>query len=348
MKVSVLTGIENIELVELPDPGEAGAKEVRIKVGPVGICGSDIHYYSEGRIGGQVAKYPFRIGHECSGIVEQVGKEVTRVQPGDRVAVDPSVPCMECDQCSRGRHHTCLNNLFLGCPGQLDGSLAEHIIMPEFCCFPIDARLSLDHATLSEPLSIGYYATRLADVASQPDLEIGILGMGPIGFSVFLCLQAQGQRQISVTDKQAYRLEMARSAGAQWTWNPGDPEMEKIWIDQHPNLLDIVFECCGKQEAMDQGVRMLRPGGKLILIGIPSFDRISFLADSFRRKELRVQNVRRQLDCVQPVLDLMTQGKINADFMVTHRFKPEESAAAFRKVSTYEHGVMKAMVDFSI
>jgi len=109
----------------------------------------------------------------------------------------------------------------------------------------------------------------------------------------------------------------------------------------------VIFECCGQQEALDQAVRMLKPGGKLILVGIPSVDRITFPSDSMRRKELSLFNVRRQLDCVQPVLDLMRERKINADFMVTHRFKPEETAEAFRMVSAYEDGVIKAMVDFS-
>ena len=346
MRASLLTGIQKIELQDVAGPGQVGDTEVLIKVGPVGVCGSDIHYYSEGKIGEQIANYPFRIGHECSGIVEEVGKKVSKVRSGDRVAIDPAVPCQDCDQCRRGRYHTCLNNMFLGCPGQLDGSLAEFIIMPEMCCFPIDESLTLDHATMSEPLSIGYYATQLASVTNQQELKIGILGVGPIGLSVLLCLKAQGHHQISVTDKLDYRLEIARNAGAHWSGNPLDQDMEGEWVEYEPDLLDIVFECCGQQDGLDQGVRMLRPGGKLILIGIPSLDRISFQADSLRRKELSLHNVRRQLDCVQPVLDLIRDGKINPDLMVTHRFKPEQTGEAFHKVSRYEDGVIKAMIDF--
>jgi len=347
MKASVINGIREIQLVDFANPSEVGDHEVLIKVGPVGVCGSDIHYYLEGKIGEQIVEYPFRVGHECSGVVAEIGKSVARLKPGDRVAIDPAVPCGNCDQCRKGRFHTCLNNMFLGSPKQLDGSLAEYIVMPETCCFVIDESLTLDHATLSEPLSIGFYSTRLASLHLETSVKVGIMGMGPIGLSVLLSSRAQGIGDIYVTDKLDYRLDFALKAGALWSGNAGDPEMEAKWVEQEPDLLDVVFECCGQQEALDQAVRMLKPGGKLILVGIPSVDRITFPSDSMRRKELSLFNVRRQLDCVQPVLDLMRERKINADFMVTHRFKPEETAEAFLMVSAYEDGVIKAMVDFS-
>jgi L-iditol 2-dehydrogenase len=140
MQAAALTAPGTMSLVERPETEQPSADEVLIKVEAVGVCGSDIHYYREGRIGGQVVEYPFVVGHEFSGIVLEVGTSVTRVKTGDRVAVDPAVSCGVCDQCRGGRAHTCRNLRFLGCPGQMEGCLVERIVMPARCCFPAALR----------------------------------------------------------------------------------------------------------------------------------------------------------------------------------------------------------------
>ena len=132
----------------------------------VGVCGSDIHYYTDGKIGSQVVQYPFTVGHEGAGTVCEVGSGVLRIKPGDRVAIDPAMPCFGCDQCLSGRFHTCRKLLFLGCPGQAEGCLSDYIVMPEHSCFVLPATMSFDEAVVSEPLAIGYYATKLAGCLS--------------------------------------------------------------------------------------------------------------------------------------------------------------------------------------
>ena len=124
MKTWMLTGIRKMQLEETPQPTIRDDHEVLIKMAVAGVCGSDVHYYAAGRIGSQVVQYPFAVGHECAGVVEQVGKGVTRVRPGDRIAVDPAMSCYACDQCRAGRHHTCRSLRFLGCPGQAAGCLS--------------------------------------------------------------------------------------------------------------------------------------------------------------------------------------------------------------------------------
>lgn len=137
-----------MNLIDAPEPLLVGDDEVKVKLASIGVCGSDIHYYNEGKIGTQVVDYPFAVGHECSGIIKEVGAGVTHVKPGDLVVIDPAVPCGQCDQCLQGRSHTCRHNRFLGCPGQLEGCMSEYIVMPAFTCFPVTGSLNKVQAAL--------------------------------------------------------------------------------------------------------------------------------------------------------------------------------------------------------
>ena len=343
MKAVALTGIRKMELCEAPTPRIENDMDVLLKVGSIGVCGSDVHYYTQGRIGSQVVKYPFRVGHEFSATVQEVGRRVRGLKPGARVVVDPAMPCGKCDQCRVHRRHTCRKLRFLGCPGQAEGCFCEYILMPAECCYRIKSRTTLDQAAIVEPLSIGLYSVDQS--VPMKGARIGILGAGPIGLSVLLAAKARKVGRIYVTDKIETRMAVALQAGATWAGNPDKQDVVGEIADKEPLLLDAVFECCGQQEAMDQAVHLLKPGGTLMLVGIPEVDRVSFPMDILRRHELRLQNVRRQNECVQPALDLMEQGKINVDFMITHRFPLERTQEAFDLVAGYKDGVVKAMIN---
>ena len=283
MKAMVLAGIRKIEIVERPDPTLQHPTDVLLRIIRAGICGSDLHYYTQGRIGDQIVHFPFCIGHECSAVVVDVGKEVTRFKPGDMVVVDPSVSCGTCDQCRIGHFHTCRKVRFLGCPGQLEGCLCDFIVMPEDCCYSAEG-LTADQAALVEPLTIGHYAVQLS--GSLEGKKIGILGSGPIGLSVLLSARAAGASAIYVTDLLDYRLEAARQQGATWTGNPDRTDIVLDIIQREPLELDAVFECCGKQTAFDQAVELCKPMGRLVIVGIPETDQISFAVHDARRKGL--------------------------------------------------------------
>lgn len=340
----ILTGIRQMEMKEVPEPVIVSPDEVKIKMKVVGICGSDIHYYTQGSIGSQKVEYPFTVGHEGAGIVTEVGKDVRRVKPGDIIAIDPAMPCHVCDQCLSGRHHTCRKLRFLGCPGQAEGCLSEYIVMPEDSCFPLNGKLNADHGAISEPLAIGVYAVKKS--GGIKGLRTGIFGFGPIGMSVMLAAKNEGAGSIFVTDKINERLNIARKEGARFTGNVTGQDIVRDILAQEEPGLDIVFECCGQQEAFDQAVDLLKPGGKLIVVGIPEFGRWSLNVENTRRKEIMIQFIRRQVDCVQPSLGLMQEGKINIHNMVTHRFPFGKTKEAFDLVASYGDGVMKAMVDF--
>jgi L-iditol 2-dehydrogenase len=343
MKAIQLTGIREMKLRDVPDSQIVKSTDVLIKMKSVGVCGSDLHYYTTGRIGDQVVKYPFTIGHEGAGIVEKIGSAVTLVKPGDRIAIDPAMPCWQCDQCKAGRPHTCRKLLFLGCPGQAEGCLSEYLVMPETSCFPIANRLTLEEAALSEPLTIGVYAVKLSKM--KPGMNIGILGCGPIGLSVLTALSVKKPGNIYVTDKLDYRLDFAKQSGAHWTGNPDKSDITKDIITREPYQLDIVFECCGQQEAINQSITLLKPGGQLMIVGIPEVDDIAFKISELRRKEISIQNVRRQNESVHESLALLSSGKINIKHWATHRFKLEDTQKAFDLVAQYGDKVIKAMIE---
>jgi L-iditol 2-dehydrogenase len=344
MKAMMLTGIRQMEMKEVPTPAIRNDTDVLIKMKTLGVCGSDIHYYVSGKIGSQVVQYPFTVGHEGAGVVESIGDGVTRVKPGDRIAIEPAMPCGECDQCQVGRSHTCRNLRFLGCPGQAEGALSEYLVMPETSCFKIPGNMTYDEAAISEPLAIGLYAVRQS--IPMKGAKVGILGFGPIGMSVLLPALAMGAKEVYVTDKIDKRLQIAERNGARLTANPEREDVVAKITEKVPELLDVVFECCGQQDAIDNAVDLLKPGGKLMIIGIPEFDSWSLPVDKSRHKELCVQNVRRQNEAVQPALDMMAAGEISVSEMATHRFRFEDSGEAFDLVAGYRDGVMKAMIDF--
>jgi L-iditol 2-dehydrogenase len=342
MKSIVLTGLKRIEISDRPVPEIENPGDVLIRMRSVGVCGSDIHYYRTGRIGSQVVQFPFVLGHEGAGVIEKTGSGVTALKPGDRVALDPAMPCHNCDQCRDGRPHTCRNLRFLGCPGQAEGCLSEYIVMPASSCIVLPENVTLDQGALSEPLSIGLYTVRSAgDIKGK---AVGILGSGPIGLSVLQSAIAAGAGEVYVTDKIDERLAVASGMGAAWAGNIDTTDTVRHILERKPEQLSVVFECCGQQEAADQAVKLLKPGGTLIIIGIPEFERWTFGSDDMRRKEISIRNIRRQNESVNDTIQMIASGIIQPDRMQTHNFTLDETAEAFEMVAGYRDGVIKAMI----
>jgi L-iditol 2-dehydrogenase len=334
-----------MELRQAPAPCRSGPHDVLLRVDTLGVCGSDIHYYKQGAVGSMVVAYPMILGHELAATVVEAGAEVKSLHPGQRVAVDPLIACGECDQCRAGRQHTCRHQKFLGYPGQLPGALVEYLVMPEACCTVVPDSLNDDEAAVVEPLSVGVYAAQLAQLA--PGARVGIVGSGPIGLCVMAAVRAQSQATAYVTDLVEERLAVARTCGAAWTGNPQCEDVVAAIRRLEPLGLDAVFECAGEQDALDQSVQLLKPGGTLLVVGIPEVDRISFNSSLLRRNELRILNVRRQNECVERAVELIASGRVDVRPLVTHHFRLEETARAFEMVSARSDGVVKAIIRIS-
>lgn len=343
MKAMALTGLRQIEVMDLPDPKIEKDDDVLLKIEKIGVCGSDVHYYETGRIGSQVVEYPYVTGHECAATVVAVGDSVTRVKVGDAIVVDPAVFCNKCAQCKMGRENTCYKLRFLGTPGQGGGCLCEYLVMPEESCYPTNGAVTFEQAVMCEPLAIAAYSVQRARLPEKAN--IAILGSGPIGLCTFVSAKADNVNTCYMTDKINARLDAAKGAGATWVGNPDNQDIVAEILKQQPKGVDAVFECAGEQEALDQCVDLLRPGGTLILIGIPRLDRVSFAIDLLRRKEITIVNIRRQNLCTQMAIDLVASGKVDVDFMITHHFPLEQTKDAFELVAGYRDGVIKAIID---
>ena len=342
MKAVSLTGIRKFATRKVSEPKITRPTDVLIRIKMVGVCGSDIHYYNTGRIGSQIIQFPFTVGHETAGVVEQVGSKVTRVKPGQRIAIDPAVYCGQCDQCRAGREHTCRELLFLGCPGQLPGALCEYLVLPETCCFPIKDRTTFEQAVLSEPLAIAVYAVERARLPAKAN--VAVLGAGPIGMSVFHVLRSNRVGEVFITDKIQERLKFAQTLKPRYCGNPDREDVVRDIAKAEPLLMDAVFECSGDRLAYEQAVGLLKPGGTLALVGIPEFDDVAFPIHELRRKEITIRNIRRQAHCTQKAIDLLEARKVHLNAMVTHHFSLAETKDAFDLVAHYRDGVMKAMV----
>jgi L-iditol 2-dehydrogenase len=346
LKAVFLTAPGKLALQNIPAPRLEKPTEVLLRMQAIGICGSDIHYFKSGKIGDQIVQYPWIAGHECAAIVAEVGTAVKTLRPGDAVVIDPLVACGDCDQCHNSRRHTCRNQRFLGCPGQMQGCLAEYLIMPEDCCFPFPQKLSLDDAALAEPLSIGIYAVELMKQRQAETVAIGILGCGPIGLCVMTAAQAAGINTIYATERLDYRLDAARRLGATWTGNVETSDLVADILTQQPTGLDAVFDCSGDQQAFDQAIQLLKPGGLFLIVGIPETNRVSFDISLLRRKEITIQNVRRQNECVEKAIALIESGKMKTEVFVTHQCALAEAQKAFEMVANYRDGVIKAVIRF--
>lgn len=343
MKVACFTGLRKIEWIDEPPPTIQRPDEVLLRMDRVGVCGSDVHYFVDGRIGDQLLRYPATLGHECAGTVAAVGTAVTGLRPGDRVAVDPALVCGQCDQCRAGRPNTCRKLSFLGAPGEEPGAMAEYRVLPAENCFAVPGSMSLDQATLAEPLSVGLYAVLLAEL--HAGMTSAILGAGPIGLSVLLCAKASAPGPVYVSEPLERRADAARRCGADWAGDPRSADVVAEILARQPSGLNVVFECSGDPRTLDSAMALLKPGGTLVIVGIPVQQRIDFDVHVMRRKELTFKNVRRQRGCVGPVLEMIADGRLNPDEMLTHRFAPAEAGQAFELVANYGDGVIKALIE---
>ena len=325
MRAAKMYAPGDIRLVEMekPVPGEG---EVLVRVRAVGICASDVHYFRDGRIGDAVVTEPFILGHEFAGEIAEVGPGVTNVKPGDRVAVEPSIPCHKCDVCAAGDYNLCRNVKFCGTP-PYHGSMCEFLAWPAWLVEPIPDSMSLGEAAMLEPLAVGVYAIDIT-----PDIRgktVGVLGVGAIGLSILQAAKAAGCGESFVTDFFPKRLELARKLGADRAFLVDDYISETIKEATGGRGLDVVFEAAGENEAVCQATEMVRPAGWVIIGGIPREDSMTVTASVVRRKGVTIRLLRRSKDTLRRSIHLVEDGKVDVASYITHRFPLDRVAEAF-------------------
>ena len=341
MKALYLLGPEKMEFRDLPVP-TIGPGEALIKIKSVGVCASDSHRYLHGKLGDEDMPGPLILGHEFSAEVVEVAPDVTSVRPGDRVAVEPARHCGKCEMCRTGHPNLCPNVQFCGTP-PVDGSLQEYMAYPAEFLYKLPENVGYDEGALLEPLGVALHSVRLGHV--KPGWTAAILGVGPIGLSTLLILRAVGVLQIFVTDPLDYRLDLARKLGADAAINPEREDPVKVIHEQtNGRGVDVVFEAAGVRDTPEQAVEMARPGGNVVLIGIPVDEWISFKSTPSRRKGLTIHMVRRMKHVYEYTIPMLERGMIDVKPLVTHVFPFSRAEEAMATAVHYRDGVVKAVI----
>ena len=317
MKSVRLHGTGDLQIHEEPLP-EAGAGEKLVRVRAVGVCGSDLHWFAEGAIGDAKLEHPLVLGHEFAGITED----------GQRVAVDPAIPCGHCEFCERGHPNLCANLIFAG-HGETDGGLRECMVWSEKSLVRIPDSISEAEGAMLEPLGVAIHTVDLGKL--KAGMTIGVFGCGPIGLLILQMAKLAGAATIIATDKLAHRVEAAKRLGATHAFLADEGrELEELRAATRGREVDVAFEAAGTQDAVDTSFAAVTPGGKIILAGIPDDDKTSFSASNARRKGLTIKLVRRMKHTYPRAIELVSKGMVDVRSLVTHRFPLEEASEAFR------------------
>jgi L-iditol 2-dehydrogenase len=323
MKSIRLHGMGDLRIHEEPVP-LAGIGEKLVRIMSVGVCGSDLHWFAEGGIGDARLDHPLILGHEFAGETED----------GQRVAIDPAIPCGHCESCEQGHPNLCSAVIFAG-HGTQDGALREYVAWNEKNLFPIPEPFTYEDGSMLEPLGVAMHAVDLGKIKSG--MTVGVFGCGPIGMLIIQLVKLSSAAQIIATDKLAHRAEAAKAFGADHVFLAGNMrELDEIQATTKGQGVDAAFEAAGAQDAVDVSVAAVTPGGKVILVGIPDDDKTSFCASTARRKGITIKLVRRMKHTYPRAIDLVSKGLIDVRSIVTHRFPLEQASEAFRTAERRE------------
>lgn len=340
-RAAYMTELNKMEIREIPVP-EIKEKEVLVKLEYVGICGSDVHYFHDGRCGDFVVEGEFMLGHECAGTIVGIGPEVKNLEIGDKVALEPGITCGQCEFCKTGRYNLCPDVQFLATP-PVQGCYENYIAFPENMCFKLPENISTKEGALVEPLAVGLHA------AAQGQIGLGdqviILGAGCIGLVTLLACKASGATDITVVDVIPKRLEYAKKLGATRVLNGKEvdvvAEIEKLTKGAG---IEKVFETAGSPVTIAQTPYLVKNGGTIILVGIAAQPEINFNFGKIMAKEARIESVFRYRNIYPKAIAAIADGIIDVSGIVTHEFDFDNIQEAFECAINDKDNVVKAVI----
>lgn len=330
MRAAVLKRQGDMALEELPVP-RLDADQVLVQVAAVGVCGSDVHYYEHGRIGPYIVDHPLILGHELSGRIAAVGSAVDPSRIGKRVAVEPQRPCRTCKQCKAGRYNLCPDIEFYATP-PIDGAFAEYVTIQSDFAFDIPDSVSDEAAALIEPLSVGLWACERAGI--RPGSRVLIAGAGPIGIIAAQAARAFGATEIHITDIAEDRLAFALEHGATHALNAKTDTVEGLEVD-------AFIDASGAPQAVRSGIKAVRPAGTVILVGLGADD-VELPVSYIQNREIWLSGVFRYTNTWPLAIQLVAEGKIDLDVLVTGKFPLDDAEAALN--AAQQPGQLKAIV----
>jgi len=341
MLVAELTAPREFRLAQ-QEIGPPGPGEVQVRPRAVGVCGSDLHAYSDGAVGDTPCEYPMVLGHEPSGVVVEAGAGVTGWAPGDHAALEPALYCYHCEFCRSGHHNVCAQIRFLSNPG-LPGFFRERVNLPARNLLAIPRSLPLEVATLHEPLAVALHSLQFAAVREGE--QAVVFGAGPIGLLTIASLKLARPGRIWAIEPLAHRREMALQMGADAALDPrqGDVAAE-ILRETGGRGVDCAIDCAAKEQTTNQAIRVARNAGRVVLTGIHSGGTFPMDVSSTRRKEVPIFTVRRSNQEGRAAVDLLIAEPARFAPIVTHSRPLSRIAEAFRIAGGYEDGVGKMIV----
>ncbi|MCY4063481.1 MAG: alcohol dehydrogenase catalytic domain-containing protein [Chloroflexi bacterium] len=347
MQVARLHGPKDIRIAAEPVPAPPGPGEVTLSIKTVGLCGSDLHMYETGRIGYTVASQPFVLGHEFMGEVAAVGEDALdgEHQPlrlGQRVAVEPHVPCWRCELCEHGHPNLCPNHYFYGLFPE-DGALRERMNVSARNCFPMPDSLSDEVGPLLETLGVAIHAIDLSKI--RIGASVAVIGAGPVGLLITRLAVLAGASQVFAFDKFDWRLRVADAWGATYAYNVDDCDPADVVMDLTGGRgVDVAIEAAWSDHSVQQAAEMARFGGRLVLVGIAPDDKLQLQHSVARRKGLTIIMSRRMKHTYPRAIQLATSGNVKLEELVSHRFDLSQTAQAYASNAAYERGINKVIL----
>lgn len=315
-----LVGINTLKIQPFKLP-PLGPRDVKVRMKAVGICATDVHFLKTLSMAGFVVKEPMVTGHECAGIIEEVGSEVKHLVPGDRVALEPGSSCWRCDQCKEGRSNLCPERKSCGLP-PANGTLANQVVHPADLCFKLPDNVSLEEGAMCEPLSVAVHACRRAKIGLETNVLI--MGAGPIGLVTLLAARAFGAPRIIIVDVDDHRLSVAKNIGAdriiKVSTNMQDvPDEVEMIREAMGTGIHVSFDCVGISKTMSTALNATRSGGRVALVGL-GHDQLTVPLTPAAAREVDVIGVMCYHNTWPLSLELISSGKIDVNLLITHRF----------------------------
>jgi len=328
-----------VRQVDIPVPKD---NEALVKVHCIGVCGSDVHYYEHGRIGRYVVQAPIVLGHELAGEVVAIGKSVTKLSVGDRVAVEPGVTCGSCDYCKSGRYNLCPDVVFLATP-PVDGAWADYIVMPSDYLFKLPDTMSYEEGALLEPLSVGFHAMLRGKV--KPFDRLLITGLGPIGLLAGQAAKLFGVTEIYGTDVVPFRRELAREMGFTEVLDPASENVGERLAELTGGAgITLVVESSGNARAMADTIKQVRRGGRIVFVGLPAEGAIPMDMGQLIDSEIDAYGVFRYANTYPAAIQALERSTVDIRSIITHRYALSDIKEAVETARTQKETSIKVMI----
>lgn len=342
MKAALLTAPKKIEIADLEMPTIKN-DDVLIKIKRVGVCGSDNHMYNKGEIAFSKVKFPFILGHECSGEVVEIGKDVKNIKIGDRVAIEPSTHCGKCEYCRKGLFNLCDEYHFLAAPPDNNGAFVEYLTHRYDHCFLIPENISFGEGSLVEPLAIAIQAFEISNFNIGDNILI--IGSGTIGLLILMLLKSIGADKCVVIDYFDSKLEIAKNIGADLTINAGDKDLlAKAKIFSKGKGFPVIFDSAGKENSINIGITLAKKCGTIVVVGI-SDEKASFNIVDIISSMLTIKGTTDFSNNIfSKAISLIGNKKVDVMKIVTHYFNLNELGKAFENINDNSRNTIKTII----